>query len=609
MPRNKSDRLYVTQTEHSGVYGRHTAGNSGQASTAGTAAQSSQYQPYVPFDCCAISLQQWVNPVADKADGTIYELTNVLPWIKKHGVSPASGLELQVADLVTLNFSKNEATSQWHDPVSFKTFNDSTHMVAVATSGNVYTWDTVQQLNVKAKYWSDLVTGESFTRKDIIVLQDPNNASGKKQVADLHHLKEKMTLTAADKGQKEDNGEVNIAATGSAASLLKKIRQQKEGDEDKKKQAGQSALDTMQKAAGDNQASIADVRTSNTDRSQASVASSSKLPYNAGTTSTGRTAASFTSTGLTPRTKTERELISEEEMMYDEIRNTSKGKSPAKGYVRIVTNFGPLNLELHADKAPRTCYNFLTLCSRGYYTDSTMHRNIPGFMIQGGDPTGSGRGGESMWGKPFSDEWSAPGAYGHSERGALSMANRGPDTNGSQFFITYAPKKHLDRKHTVFGRLVDSPSATLDALEKVPTEAGTDRPLRTIRILHVQVFSDPFQVYQEKLQKKLGRDEETEVKKREEKRRKREEDRTTWFGTSLEASGRAGEAEASPASNGGALSRGGTTVQGQDGVGRYLKVGKQQPRTSATQSTTEIDAAAPEPKKRKTSSFGDFSSW
>ena len=133
-----------------------------------------------------------------------------------------------------------------------------------------------------------------------------------------------------------------------------------------------------------------------------------------------------------------------------------------------------------------------------------------------------------MWGKNFADELHLPGSHSHSSRGCLSMANRGPDTNGSQFFITYAAKPHLDKKHTVFGQLVDSPSATLDAVEKVPTEPGTDKPMRTIRILDVQIYADPFDDYQQRREKKLARGDEGEVAKREEKRRKREQDRTTW---------------------------------------------------------------------------------
>ena len=95
-----------------------------------------------------------------------------------------------------------------------------------------------------------------------------------------------------------------------------------------------------------------------------------------------------------------------------------------------------MNLELHVDAAPKTCYNFLTLCKQGKYNGTIFHRNIKGFMIQGGDSTGTGSGGQSIWGKNFEDEIEK-GSYKHSSRGTLSMANKGPGTNGSQFFVTY----------------------------------------------------------------------------------------------------------------------------------------------------------------------------
>lgn len=427
----KTDRLYVTHTEHSGIHGQHTAGGSGKSLHKNN--PDSAYQP-IPFTSCAISLQPWSNPVCDREDGTIYELTNVIPWIKKHGVSPSSGKLLKAADLLTLHFHKNESTGTWHDPVSFKAFNDSTHLVAIGTSGNVYAYDTIQQLNIKAKFWSDLLTGEEFTRKDLITLQDPNNPSGK-NVANLHHLKEGLTLSAADKGQAENQDEVNVAATGSASSLIRSLKKKKADEQSQKDSAGEAALRKMEQAASNSQGQ-----------------KKSEEAKNVGIASTGRTAASFTSTGLTPQTKQEREVLNEEDVMYDDIK---RGGTSNKGYVRLTTNFGPLNLELHCDKAPKTCYNFLTLCRRGYYTDTIFHRNIPGFMIQGGDPSGSGRGGESMWGKTFADELNVTGAHKHTARGVLSMANRGPDTNGSQFFITYAAKPHLDKKHT--GK---SPNAT-----------------------------------------------------------------------------------------------------------------------------------------------------
>ena len=176
------------------------------------------------------------------------------------------------------------------------------------------------------------------------------------------------------------------------------------------------------------------------------------------------------------------------------------------------------------------------LCRQGTYNDTIFHRNIPGFMIQGGDPTGTGRGGQSIWGKPFWDELINPGAYRHTDRGVLSMANKGPNTNGSQFFFTYRATPHIDTQHTVFGHLISDREgkqqyAGLDALESIPNEPGTDRPLKPIRILETQVFEDPFEDYRQEREARYQREnpDDEERARREAKRRKREDDRTTWY--------------------------------------------------------------------------------
>ena len=95
-----------------------------------------------------------------------------------------------------------------------------------------------------------------------------------------------------------------------------------------------------------------------------------------------------------------------------------------KGYARLNTSLGALNVELHFDLAPRTCHNFVELCKRKKYDGTIFHRNIPGFMVQGGDPSGTGRGGKSIWGGKFADEIHPDNT--HSARGTLSMANAGP---------------------------------------------------------------------------------------------------------------------------------------------------------------------------------------
>lgn len=129
----------------------------------------------------------------------------------------------------------------------------------------------------------------------------------------------------------------------------------------------------------------------------------------------------------------------------------------SKQYMATVkTSKGDLQLELFASDVPVTVNNFVFLAAEGFYNGTTFHRVIPGFMAQGGDPTGSGRGGP---GYSFADEFTKRTHV----TGALSMANAGPNTNGSQFFITYAPQHHLDGKHSVFGQLIDG----MDVLEAI----------------------------------------------------------------------------------------------------------------------------------------------
>jgi peptidyl-prolyl cis-trans isomerase B (cyclophilin B) len=124
---------------------------------------------------------------------------------------------------------------------------------------------------------------------------------------------------------------------------------------------------------------------------------------------------------------------------------------PGKSYrVTIETSQGKIELELYPEHAPKTVNNFVFLARQGFYDGVPFHRVISDFMIQGGDPTGSGRGGP---GYRFEDE--VAGNPLKHEKGVISMANAGPNTNGSQFFITHSPQPHLNGKHTVFGKVVE----------------------------------------------------------------------------------------------------------------------------------------------------------
>lgn len=136
-------------------------------------------------------------------------------------------------------------------------------------------------------------------------------------------------------------------------------------------------------------------------------------------------------------------------------------------FAEIKTNVGDIKIELFNDRAPKTVENFVGLAEKGYYEGIIFHRVIDGFMIQGGDPTGSGAGGQSLWGAPFKDEFHPE--LLHDSPGILSMANAGPNTNGSQFFITLVPTPHLDGRHSVFGKVVEG----MDVVYKIG-KAQTD---------------------------------------------------------------------------------------------------------------------------------------
>ena len=149
--------------------------------------------------------------------------------------------------------------------------------------------------------------------------------------------------------------------------------------------------------------------------------------------------------------------------------------------VEIQTSAGKIVAELYADEAPKTVENFVTLSKKGFYDGIIFHRVIPDFMIQTGDPEGTGRGGP---GYQFADEFSPK--LKHDRAGILSMANSGPNTNGSQFFITVVPTPWLDRKHSIFGSVTEGLDV-VKAIANAPTDHN-DRPKKTIKIEKITVL-------------------------------------------------------------------------------------------------------------------------
>jgi len=153
--------------------------------------------------------------------------------------------------------------------------------------------------------------------------------------------------------------------------------------------------------------------------------------------------------------------------------------------VLLQTSMGDIQCELYWEHAPRTCRNFAELARRGYYNRIKFHRIISDFMAQTGDPSGTGKGGSSIYGPMFEDEIHSE--LKHTGAGVIAMANSGPNSNGSQFFVTLAPCQWLDGKHTIFGRIYRGMNV-VKKIGDVPVD-NNDRPLEDIYIIEARALN------------------------------------------------------------------------------------------------------------------------
>lgn len=178
MVRHSKDRIFITATEWATQYGGKKA------------AKTVNARP-LPFDHCALSLTPFVTPVLLGNNGVIFDMEAVVPYLQQYKCDPVTGEKMTAKSIIRLNMEKN-AEGQWHCPVTCKVFNDNTHIVAIKTSGNVYAYDAVNELNIKAKNWTDLMTGEKFERSDIITLMEPLNPEqmAKRDLNSFVHLKQ-----------------------------------------------------------------------------------------------------------------------------------------------------------------------------------------------------------------------------------------------------------------------------------------------------------------------------------------------------------------------------------------------------------------------------------
>ncbi|XP_048359521.1 spliceosome-associated protein CWC27 homolog isoform X1 [Sphaerodactylus townsendi] len=184
---------------------------------------------------------------------------------------------------------------------------------------------------------------------------------------------------------------------------------------------------------------------------------------------------------------------------------------PTNGKVLLKTTAGDIDIELWSKEAPKACRNFVQLCMEDYYDNTIFHRVVPEFIVQGGDPTGTGSGGESIYGAPFKDEFHSRLRF--NRRGLVAMANAGPHDNGSQFFFTLGRADELNNKHTIFGKITGDTIYNMLRLTEV--EIGSDeRPVNPHKIKSTEVLFNPFDDIIPRTSKKLKKEKPVEEVKK-----------------------------------------------------------------------------------------------
>eukprot|EP00978_Attheya_sp_CCMP212_P011137 scaffold27255_cov55-Attheya_sp.AAC.3 len=401
----------------------------------------------LPFDCCALTLTPFKNPVCLREEGIIFENDAILPYLLEHKADPVTGRPVTSRDL--------------------KAFSDNTKIVAVCTGPNdayVYSYEAVHELNIKPKHYEDLTTGQPFHRKkDLILLQDPAD-DAHTALRNINNFKHTATLRAQEQQTSRDDIRHSVTAT----RILEKI------DKRKRDEANDEA---QRKKKRDNDSKQQDENTVTKPKIFTDELMGSQM-------TSGKCSGSFTSTVMEITNENEAREVTDKELQQAQFAALRKLKK--KGFVTLHTNMGKIGLEIHCDMAPRTATNFLGLAAMGAYDGTTFHRSIRNFMLQGGKPPSSKKE-TSLWGDPFVDEFDD--RLTHAGSGIVSMANAGPGTNKRQFFITYKSAPHLDRKHSVFGRVVEG-LEVLKVMETVPTDKK-DRPRHEIQIERVEVLTNP----------------------------------------------------------------------------------------------------------------------
>jgi peptidyl-prolyl cis-trans isomerase-like protein 2 len=519
MVKHQKEKQYQSAREHR-ENGKSRAGTSFQHNVGSV-------QKTLPFACCALTLTPFETPVClvvnDDADDSktagsviqkyavLFDNAALMQFVLKNQRDPVTGHQLKSSQIIRLHMDQ-DGEGRWQCPILTKPFADHTKIVAVldkrssksstATEAYVYSYEAYQELNAKPKNWYDLTTGHKFhPKKDVLLLNDPDNQDLqlKRDINKFWHIQHNRSKLASGTSKPSVNIQKSVTATR-IMEQIEKERQQKAKDQkaaarENEGNGKMQPLSLYQKMRPRNYKVLAKDVTG--------------VQYTSGAAS-----RSLTSTSMDVSHQNDEREATEEEILQSYFRILKTQKKGEKGYVKLVIQFDmdkgthpslmkdfvEILVELHCDIAPRTCMNFVGLCQQQQYDGTGFHRIIPNFMMQGGKAL-NGKQDQSLWGTAFVDEFDD--RLTHNEAGILSMANAGSNTNLQQFFITFKACPHLDRKHSIFGQVVDGMDRLVDRMKQVKTDKK-DRPMdESIKIATAEIISDPIQEVQDQEDERL----------------------------------------------------------------------------------------------------------
>ncbi|KAL7470122.1 hypothetical protein ACHAXS_010347 [Conticribra weissflogii] len=628
MPKRQKEKQYQSAREH----------RANQSLRSNASTLSSTATRPLPFDCCALTLTPYTTPTCTP-DGILFENTAITPFLLKHKSDPVTGRPMTTRDLITLNMDRDESTKRWQCPVLNKPFTDRTKVVAIRQrperkEANVYSYEAYYELNVKPKNYVDLISGQKFKKEeDVIVLQDPEDESLAKlrDIQNFVHIRDERSKWSANGGGDDSRGigtSGNVRHSVTASRVMEKLGKEKRkrelaAEEESKKLLNSSGSSNHDKTENDSDKSRDQKSAIETFFAQQPIYTDELLTSLQLTS--GKASGSLTSTTLNITRENKARPATKEEIISSQCEALKSLKK--KGMVRMFTNLGAMDIEIHCDIVPRTAMNFLLLAEGKEYEGSKFHRSIPNFMIQGGKKPGVGKkkakftngnnstatnekenvGDGSYWGAPFADEFDD--RLTHTGPGIVSMANSGPGTNARQFFITYKSASHLDRKHSVFGKVVGG-MEILKKMERIPTDKLTDRPLEEVMIEEMVILENP-------VLEALESERERILKKKEEKRLKDRNFKSSALGRG--DLGNRDDERGDTEKN----AQGNDALKADDGsdfeIGKYLKVeakssNSRLKRKARETNEVENDIADPVIRSRlppppKQTTFGDFSGW